>query len=158
MLGVVSSLQKIFVLFCAGCRHNVAVGDGVMPKNEKDAAALLSRENPEILLRQTPDKFGIGVPDRIGLKRGTGWTFVAELKFLKQLPVRSCKVGLKKKQAQWLQSWKDSGGYAFLVVCLPDRIAVFCDRFLEIFQDGVRREQFFCVPYESFGVELGKGR
>jgi hypothetical protein len=127
---------------------------GVMPKNEKDASALLARKNPQFMLKQMPDKFGTGIPDRLGKKRGSCWTFVAELKFLKKLPAKSCKVGLKKKQAQWLQNWRNDGGNAFLIVCLPDCVAVFCDRFLEIFTAGVRRDEFNCVAYDELASQI----
>jgi len=127
-----------------------------MPCNEKHVALKLREKNPCLLLKQTPDKFGTGVPDRLGLLRGTTFVFVAELKFIKQLPKHHCKVGLKRQQARWMSEWKDNGGNAFLIVGVKDKVAIFKERFNKIFSVGIDLQDFNLINYEDVAAELQK--
>lgn len=117
---------------------------------EKDVAAKLKAKNTDILWKATSDKYGVGTPDRAAILRGTGEVFWVELKFLRALPKKRCKVGLKPKQAAWLQEWKENGGDAFLIVGVgSDKVSVFEDGFKSIAFDGVSREDFNLINYEQ---------
>lgn len=121
--------------------------------NEVGMAARLKEKNRQWLWVPTPDKFGTGIPDRILLLKGQGSVVWAELKFLRSLPKRSCKVGLRKKQAAFLGEWSREGGKSCLIVGVGDenKVAMFWDDFSRIAIEGVGREEFELIRYEDVG-------
>lgn len=127
--------------------------------SEKDVAAKLKEKNRSILWKPISDKFGVGTPDRCGKwRKQKGGEFWAELKFIKKLPVRGCKVGLKKKQAGWLEEWKENCGNCVLIVGIEseNKVALFFDGFRKISSDGLMREQFDLVAYDEVSGILRK--
>lgn len=124
---------------------------------EKDVAARLKEKNRDILWKPVSDKFGVGTPDRVGKFKGAaGEVFWAELKYLKELPKNSCKVGLKPKQASWLQEWQDAGGHSFLLIGIESckKVAIFCKDFRRISHEGISREEYDLVDYEDVGKNI----
>lgn len=119
--------------------------------SEKDVAAKLKDKARGILWKAISDKFGVGTPDRACKLRQSGVMFWAELKHIKQLPKRNCKVGLKHKQAAWLTEWQEDGGNCCLIVGVgsENKVAVFFGSYGRISREGVMREEFSLVGYSE---------
>ena len=122
---------------------------------EKHVAEKLKKCSPRLLWKPISDKYGVGTPDRAILVRGVGISSFGELKHLKQAPITKCKCGLKSHQARWLQEWKDNGGSCFLIIGVgKDKVAIFANGFIDIFKNGLCREQFDLINYEEVESKL----
>ena len=119
--------------------------------SEADAASKLKQENPEFLWKPISDKFGAGTPDRCVLWRGRSEVFWIELKFIQKLPKTNCKVGLKHKQAGWLEEWKANSGRSLLIVAVGEskKVAVFKENFRSIALNGIARENYELINYSD---------
>lgn len=126
--------------------------------SEAKSAAKLKKENPRILIKNVSDKFGEGTPDRCILMDRQGEVVWAELKYLEKLPRKKKKIGLKPKQASWLEEWKRRGGTAVVVAAIGElnKVAVIPCNFKSIQTDGATREELisFSCDYDDFTDEL----
>lgn len=124
--------------------------------NEAGVAAKLKEKNPGWLWEPVADRWGSGIPDRLVMLRGVGKVAVVELKCLQSLPKRSCRVGLKGKQAGWLERWVKEGGSGALIIGVTKerKVAVVVDGFRRIASEGMKREEFDLVRYEDVGTIL----
>lgn len=124
---------------------------------ERDVAAKLREKNPSVLWKPISDKFGVGTPDRCcKFKHQNGFVFWVEIKFIRQLPKSSCKVGLKMKQGAWLKEWQSYGGNAFLIVGVASerKIAIFNQDFPRIATQGIERSEFNMINYEDASATI----
>ena len=122
---------------------------------EKHVARKLKDNSPHLLWEAISDKYGVGTPDRCVLARGKGLVAWIELKYLKQAPSTKCKCGLKGVQAQWLQRWQENGGTSLLIVGVgSDKVSIFSDGFIDIYKNGIMREQFELINYEEAESKL----
>jgi hypothetical protein len=125
-----------------------AAGAGV---SEELLSQHLKKNNKDMLWKNISDKYGEGTPDRAFKFRNLSDVFFAELKFIKSLPQKKKKVGLRKKQAAWLEEWQEWGGRALLIVGVGDEkaVAIFDDGFYDIATKGIDRESFNLIPYDE---------
>lgn len=109
----------------------------------------------DFLVKNTPDRYGTGIPDRGILKKSNKRFAWVELKHIYQLPKKQCMIPLKPKQAVWLDDWKAHGGYAFVVVGVGnDKVALFSKNFRQLRRKAVKRDMFQLMTYEELAVKL----
>lgn len=118
---------------------------------EKDVAEKLKKYNPAILWKPVSDKFGVGTPDRACKFKSEDIMFWAELKEIKHLPKKSCKIGLKSKQAAFLAEWSDFGGNSCVIVGVRSlkKVSVLFGDFMRVYEHGMNIEDFNLIDYSK---------
>ena len=119
--------------------------------SEALVAKKLKKNNPQMLIKNISDKFGEGTPDRCCKWKDSEKVIWIELKHIKPIPKKKCKIGLKAKQAAWLEEWKEWGGSSFVLVGIKSEnaVAIFENDFRTIQLCGVKREKFHLIPYDK---------
>lgn len=123
---------------------------------EKHVAKKLEEANPQFRWKNTPDRYGTGIPDRALLELSGGNRFAwVELKYITALPKLRAKVKLLPKQALWLQNWKLDGGNAFVIVGVgSDKVVVFSKNFIALRKSPVPRHRWELINYEDVAAKL----
>lgn len=118
--------------------------------SEAKLAAKLKEKNPQILWKAISDKFGVGTPDRcIKFKGDSNAVWWVELKFLKKTPLRSCKVGLKPKQASWLEEWSNWNGNSAVIIGFGDQkgIHIVFNDFKKLCHVGLEKSEIEIIDH-----------
>lgn len=116
---------------------------------EKFVTSKVKEKSRNIHWEPLSDKYGYGTPDRIFKFLQLAKVGLAEFKFIKRMPVRKKRIGLKGKQARWLADWKKIGGHAYVIVGIGNKVAIFNDHFKRIAKDGVEACDFALIDYED---------
>lgn len=128
---------------------------GIIRVSEKDVTSKVKDKTKNMHWEPLSDKYGYGTPDRVFKFKWGEKVGFAEFKFIKHLPVRKKRIGLKGKQARWLATWKALGGNAYVIVGVgAGKIAIFNDKFKSIAKDGVEACDFVLIGYDEVETYL----
>lgn len=129
---------------CRKKLHNVFM-------SEKNLANKLEKKNPNLLWKHISDKFGVGTPDRCLLSKSSSDVYWTELKFLTKLPKKKCKIGIRPKQAAWLEQWNKYGGSGFVIVGFgdSDKVCILHKDFVKVLSEGIEIGEIELIEINS---------